>query len=102
MSKIKKILFIPIGDRVVITPDEPESNYGNLVIPDIGKEKVSQGTVVAVGNGMNYGQGLIPLTCKPGDKVIFPKYGASDMEIGDDKYIIIKENELLTIVTEQD
>ena len=90
----------PLGDRIVILPqEEKEQTYGNIVVPDMGKEKPEIGTVLAVGPGRISTDGtLIPNKIKKGVKVIVPKFGAQIVVVENETYIIASENDVLGII----
>ncbi len=85
----------PIGDRVVVeaAPAEEKTASG-LYIPDTAKEKPSQGTVVAVGTG----KVDEPLTVKGGDKVLYGKYGATEINYERKEYIIMLESDIYAVI----
>lgn len=89
----------PIGDRVVIKPEPEEGKTkSGIVLPDAAKEKPSEGTVVAVGSGrvLDNGQKISP-EVKIGDKVIYSKYGGTEVKLEGDEYIILAERDILVI-----
>tara|TARA_R110002020_G_scaffold73186_7_gene187650 strand:+ start:1266 stop:1565 length:300 start_codon:yes stop_codon:yes gene_type:complete len=90
----------PLGDKVVILPqDEGEQMYGNIVVPDAGKEKPEIGTVMAVGEGRVTNEGaIIQNQLKEGQKVIVPKFGAQVVVVENETYIIASENDILGII----
>ena len=90
----------PLADRVLIKPiEEEESTYGNIVVPDMGKDRPDFGTVLAVGPGRYDNNGnLIPTSLKAGQKVIMPKYGANTVEIEGEEYVLASESEILGII----
>ena len=90
----------PLGDKIVILPqEEEEQTYGNIVVPDMGKEKPETGTVLAVGPGRISTDGsLIPNRIKKGVKVMVPKFGAQVVVIENETYIIASENDVLGII----
>ena len=90
----------PLGDKVVILPqDEGEQMYGNIVIPDAGKEKPEIGTVMAVGEGRVTNEGaIIQNQLKVGQKIIVPKFGAQIVVVENETYIIASENDILGII----
>ena len=92
--------IIPMGDRIVILPiEEGEQTYGNIVVPDMGKEKPEIGEVLAVGPGRIGTNGvLIPNTLKVGQTVMVPKFGAQVVELNREKYIMASENDVLGII----
>lgn len=90
MEKLK-----PLHDRVVIKPHERENvTSGGIIIPDTAKEKPLKGKVIAVGEGKKDE----PMTVKIGDNVIFSKYGGTEVQIGGNEYMILKESEILAII----
>ena len=90
----------PLADRVLIKPiEEEESTYGNIVVPDMGKDRPDFGTVLAVGPGRYDNNGnLIPASLKTGQKVIMPKYGANTVELEGEEYVLASESEILGII----
>ena len=90
----------PLADRVLIKPiEEEESTYGNIVVPDMGKDRPDFGIVLAVGPGRYDNNGnLIPTGLKTGQKVIMPKYGANTVEIEGEEYVLASETEILGFV----
>lgn len=90
MEKLK-----PLHDRVVIKPHERETvTSGGIIIPDTAKEKPLRGKVIAVGQGKKDE----PMTVRIGDNVIFSKYGGTEVQIGGNEYMILKESEILAII----
>jgi len=94
----------PMNDRVIVRPiEETESTYGNIIIPDLGKERPEMGEVIAVGPGrMSEFGHMIPVNAKVGDKVLIPKIGALRVEFDSDEYYIVPDKEILAIVKEAD
>ena len=90
----------PLGDRVMVEPlKEGETSKGGIIIPDTAKEKPQQGTVIAVGTGKLDDSGKkIPFNVKKGDLVLMPKYGGTEVKIGDKDYQILREEDILGIV----
>ena len=90
----------PLSDKVVILPqDEGEQMYGNIIVPDAGKEKPEIGTVMAVGDGRVTNEGaIIQNQLEVGQKVIVPKFGAQVVVIENETYIIASENDILGII----
>ena len=95
-----KCPIIPLGDKIVVLPqDEGEQMYGNIVVPDMGKEKPEIGTVMAVGKGRVTNEGiLIKTQLKKGQKVIVPKFGAQVVTIEGETYVVASENDILGII----
>ncbi len=90
----------PLYDRVLVKPfEEEEVKKGGIIIPDTAKERPQQGEVIEVGEGKVNDEGkVIPLKVKKGDKVLFSKYAGTEIEIDDEKYLIMRESEILAIV----
>ena len=96
--------IIPLGDKIVILPqEEGEQTYGNIVVPDIGKEKPEIGTVLAVGPGRISTDGtLIPNRIEVGVTVIVPKFGAQTVVIENETYIVVGESDVLGIIKQKE
>ena len=90
----------PLGDRVVILPrEEEEQMYGNIVVPDTGKEKPEMGKVLAVGEGRVTSEGaIVQNQLEVGQTVMVPKFGAQKVEIENETYIIAGESDILGII----
>jgi chaperonin GroES len=90
----------PLHDRVVIKRlEEQEQLRGGIIIPDIAKEKQQQGEVIAVGSGKALEDGKrIPLDLKVGDRVLFGKYAGTEITVGDDDLLILREEEVLSVI----
>lgn len=90
----------PLQDRVIVERIEEEAKTkGGIIIPDSAKEKPQQGKVVAVGKGKVGDDGkLIPLSVKAGDKILFAKYGGSEVKLNDGEYLIMREDDILGVV----
>jgi chaperonin GroES len=89
----------PLGDHVIVqTLESEEKTASGIVIPDSAQEKPTQGKVIAVGGGRMEDGKKIPLEVKVGDKVIYSKYGGTDIKIGQDEYLILSERDILAIV----
>lgn len=93
----------PCNDRIIVKPiDEGEQMYGNIVVPDMGKEKPEMGKVIAVGPGRlsEYGK-LIPVrSCKLDDIVLLPKIGTLRVDFEGEEYFIAQDREILAVVNE--
>lgn len=91
----------PLHDRVLVRRlEEAETVRGGIVIPDTAKEKPQQGEVVAVGNGKLLETGeRVPLDVQPGDRILFGKYAGSDVKIDGQEYLILREDEILGVLT---
>ncbi len=90
----------PLGDRVLVRPlEEKEVKKGGIIIPDSAKEKPQEGEVVAVGTGKIDDKGnKVAFTVKKGDKVLISKYGGTEIKIGDDSMLIMREDDILGIL----
>jgi len=90
----------PIGDRVIIKLlDKEEVKKGGIIIPDTAKERPQEGEVVAVGKGKRNNAGeYMKMEVKKGDRVLFGKYSGSEISIDDEKYLVVKEDEIIAIV----
>jgi len=91
----------PLHDRVIIKRlDEAEQVRGGIIIPDTAKEKPQQGEVIAAGEGKFREDGTRQaLDVKAGDRVLFGKYGGSEVKIDDHDYLIMREDEILGVFT---
>src|SRR2546423_4575708 len=91
----------PLGDRVVVQPGEAEEvTPGGLLLPQTAQEKPQQGIVMAVGTGRRDENGkLITMDVKVDDKVLYSKYGGIEIKVNNKKVLIIKETDILAIVT---
>ncbi|MDE1915308.1 MAG: co-chaperone GroES [Sphingomonadales bacterium] len=95
--------FRPLHDRVVVRRIEAEEKTsGGIIIPDTAKEKPQEGEVVAVGPGARDDAGkLVELSVKPGDRVLFGKWSGTEVKIGGEDLLIMKESDILGIVEAQ-
>jgi chaperonin GroES len=91
----------PLHDRVVAKRLEQEEQIkGGIIIPDTAKEKPQEAKIVAVGPGKLQEDGKRqPMDVKEGDKVLIGKYSGSEIKIGDDEFVILREDEILAVVT---
>ena len=92
--------FRPLHDRVVIRRiEEDEKTAGGIIIPDTAKEKPSQGEVVAVGPGARNEKGeIVKLDVKVGDRVLFGKWSGTEVKIGGDELLIVKESDIMGVI----
>ncbi len=92
--------FRPLHDRVLVKRLESEArSAGGLYIPDTAKEKPQQAEVVAVGSGRVVdGKDPIPLTVKPGDRVLFGKYSGDEIKLEGVEHVILRESDILAIL----
>ena len=92
----------PLEDRIVVKPlDAEQTTASGLVIPDTAKEKPQEGEVVAVGPGRfnEDGDDRIPMDVSVGDKVIYSKYGGTEVKYGGDEFLILSARDVLAIVS---
>ncbi len=90
----------PLGDRLIVEVlDEEEVTVGGIVLPDTAKEKPQRGKVLAVGPGSRDEDGqYIPMDVAEGDEVIFSKYGGTEIKLGVDEVLILRETDVLAKV----
>ena len=90
----------PLEDRILIKPIEPETKTSSgLFLPETAKERPMQGTVVSVGPGLLLDNGEPPpLNEKKGDTVVYGKYAGPEIEIKNNKHVIMRESELLGVM----
>jgi chaperonin GroES len=90
----------PLGDRVLVrAEDTDEALPSGLVIPDTAKEKPQEGTVLSVGEGAYHEGKRIPMDVKEGDRIIFSKYGGTEIKVEGEELLILSERDILAIVT---
>jgi chaperonin GroES len=92
----------PLEDRIVVQPlDAEQTTASGLVIPDTAKEKPQEGEVVAVGPGRfnEDGDERIPMDISVGDKVIYSKYGGTEVKYGGEEFLILSARDVLAIVS---
>ena len=92
--------FKPLHDRVLVRRIEQESKTsGGIIIPDTAKEKPIEGEVIAVGEGSRDEAGkLVALSVKKGDKVVFGKWSGTEVKLGDEELLIMKESDIFGII----
>ncbi|HEX6132586.1 MAG TPA: co-chaperone GroES [Longimicrobiales bacterium] len=90
----------PLADRVVVKAlEETEQMRGGLYIPDTAKEKPQQGEIIAVGPGKMTDDGKrIPNELKAGDRVLYGKYSGTEVTVGDEQYLILRESDVLAVI----
>jgi chaperonin GroES len=91
----------PLGDRVLVEPiEEAEQSRGGIIIPDTAKEKPQQAKVVAIGTGRRDENGKTqPFEVKVGDTVMISKYGGTEVKMNDNKYSLLREEDILAILS---
>ena len=92
----------PLADRILVRRlEEQEMKRGGIIIPDTAKEKPQQAEVIAVGPGKITDDGKrVALDVKKGDKILLSKYSGTEVRIGENEYLIVREEEVLAIVGE--
>jgi chaperonin GroES len=90
----------PLADRVVVKPlEEMEVKKGGIIIPDTAKEKPMQGEIMEVGPGRMTDEGkTIAMQVKKGDRVLYGKYSGTEVTIGTDEYLIMRESDIFAII----
>lgn len=90
----------PLHDRILVKRlDTEEKTKGGIIIPDTAQEKPQEGKVEAVGNGKILDDGSVrPLDVKVGDKILFGKYGGTDINIDGEEYLILREEDVLAVI----
>ena len=93
------ITMKPLADRVVVEPMESETMKGGIIIPDTAKEKPQQGKIVVVGPGkVNDAGERIKPEVKKGDIVLYGKYAGTEVTVGNNDYLILRESDVLAIL----
>src|SRR5881397_340608 len=94
-----KFSLQPLEDRIVVKASEgEETTASGLVIPDTAKERPQEGEVIAVGPGRYEEGNRIPMDVKAGDKVIYSKYGGTEVTVEGDDYLILSARDVLAVV----
>jgi chaperonin GroES len=90
----------PLADRLVVEPTEQEEvTASGIYVPETAKEKPQEGKVIAVGPGRKDDEGKrIPMDVAKGDKVLYAKYGGTEVKLEDKKLLILKESDILAIL----
>jgi chaperonin GroES len=90
----------PLGDRLIVEAlEDEEMTASGIVLPDTAKEKPQRGRVLAVGPGSRDEDGnYIKIDLEEGDEIIFSKYGGTDIKLGTDEYLILRESDVLAKV----
>jgi chaperonin GroES len=90
----------PLEDRILVRPEEgEETTISGIVIPDTAKEKPQEGTVLAVGPGKRSDTGdLIPVDVSEGDRVMYSKYGGTEIKVDGEELLILSSRDVLAIV----
>ena len=90
----------PLADRLIVEAlDEEETTSSGIVLPDTAKEKPQRGRVLAVGPGSRDDNGkFIAMDLAEGDEIVFSKYGGTEIKVGTDEYLILRESDVLAKV----
>ncbi len=90
----------PLADRLVVKPIEQEERTASgIILPETAKEKPQEGEVIAAGPGRLDDAGKrVPMEVKVGDRVLYAKYAGTEIKLGDDKVLILKESDVLAVV----
>ena len=90
----------PLGDRLIVEVlDEEETTISGIVLPDTAKEKPQRGKVLSVGPGARDEDGeYIKMDVEVGDEIIFSKYGGTEIKVGADEVLILRESDVLAKV----
>ncbi len=90
----------PLQDRILVKRlEEKEVKKGGIIIPDTAKEKPQEGEVVAVGPGKVTEDGKRqPMEVKAGDKILFGKWSGNEIKLGDEEYLIMRQEDILAIL----
>ncbi len=95
IKNISKMNIRPLADRVLVKPAAAEEKtVGGIIIPDSAKEKPLKGEVVAIGNGTKDEEMVV----KKGDKVLYGKYAGTEIELDGEKYLIMRQSDILAII----
>jgi chaperonin GroES len=90
----------PLGDRLIVEAlEDEEATASGIVLPDTAKEKPQRGRVLAIGPGARNDKGeLVPLDVAVGDEIIFSKYGGTEIKLGADEVLVLRESDVLAKV----
>ena len=90
----------PLGDRLIVEVlDEEDVTFSGIVLPDTAKEKPQRGRVLAVDPGSRDDNGkFVPMAVEEGDEIVFSKYGGTEIKVGTDEYLILRESDVLAKV----
>ncbi|HBE67485.1 MAG TPA: co-chaperone GroES [Planctomycetaceae bacterium] len=99
-KKKTKVNLQPLGDRIVVQREESEAvTDGGIYLPDSAKDKPTRGVVVSVGDGKLLDDGSRgEMQLAVGDRVLFTSYAGEAIEIGDEEYLLMSENEVLAVL----
>jgi chaperonin GroES len=99
VSTATKVAIKPLEDRIVVQASDAESTTASgLVIPDTAKEKPQEGIVLAVGPGRFEDGVRVPLDVKVGDKVLYSKYGGTEVKYSGEEYLVLSARDVLAVI----
>ena len=99
MTTVTKVAIKPLEDRIVVQAVDAESTTASgLVIPDTAKEKPQEGMVLAVGPGRFEDGARVPLDVKVGDKVLYSKYGGTEVKYAGEEYLVLSARDVLAVI----
>ncbi|HLK57949.1 MAG TPA: co-chaperone GroES [Chthonomonadaceae bacterium] len=89
----------PLNDRIIVKSVTPqEKTAGGIILPDSAQEKPQEAEVVAVGPGKVMENGkTVPLEIKPGDRIIYAKYGGTEIKLGTEEFVILRQDDVLAV-----
>ncbi|OGP89663.1 MAG: co-chaperone GroES [Deltaproteobacteria bacterium RBG_16_48_10] len=92
----------PLHDRLIVKRlEEEDKTKGGIIIPDTAKEKPIEGKVIAAGEGRIKKDGKkIPMEVKMGDRILFAKYGGTEVKMDGEEYLMMKEDDVLAVIEE--
>ncbi|ABK52136.1 chaperonin Cpn10 [Acidothermus cellulolyticus 11B] len=94
-----RVAIRPLEDRILVKPVEAETTTASgLVIPDTAKEKPQEGVVLAVGPGRYEDGKRIPLDVKEGDRVLYSKYGGTEVKYNNEEYLVLSARDVLAVI----
>jgi chaperonin GroES len=89
----------PLHDRLIVKRvTEEEKSPGGIIIPDTAKEKPQEGVVIAVGSGKQNDGKVVPVDVRPGDHVLFGKYGGTEIKLDGEEHLILREEDILGVI----
>ena len=99
MTTATKVAIKPLEDRIVVQAVEAETTTASgIVIPDTAKEKPQEGTVLAVGPGRFEDGARVPLDVKIGDRVLYSKYGGTEVKYSGEEYLVLSARDVLAVI----
>ncbi len=99
MTTATQVAIKPLEDRIVVQASEAETTTASgLVIPDTAKEKPQEGKVLAVGPGRYEDGQRVPLDVQVGDKVLYSKYGGTEVKYGGEEYLVLSARDVLAVI----